>query len=45
MSNESLKWRSNLLTGTPGGRDWVKRAAARAMLRAVDFKDEDFRKP
>lgn len=45
MSIKSLKWRSNLLTGTPGGKDWAKRAAARAMLRAVDFKDEDFKKP
>ncbi len=45
MKKQSLKWRSNLLTGTPGGKDWAKRAAARAMLRAVDFKDEDFEKP
>ncbi|MDP2624764.1 MAG: dihydroxy-acid dehydratase, partial [Candidatus Peregrinibacteria bacterium] len=29
----------------PGTKFWVKRAAARAMLRAVDFKDEDFEKP
>lgn len=41
----TLKIRSHLLTGTPGGKDWVKRAAARAMLRAVNFKDEDFKKP
>ncbi len=34
-----------MLTGTPGGPDWAKRAAARAMLRAVDFTDEDFEKP
>lgn len=34
-----------MLTGTPGGKDWVKRAAARAMLRAVNFKDKDFTKP
>lgn len=45
MKQKSLKWRSTKLTGTPGGSDWVKRAAARAMLRAVDFKDEDFNKP
>jgi len=45
MINKSLKWRSKLLTGTPGGKDWPKRAAARAMLRAVNFKDEDFKKP
>ncbi len=40
-----LKWRSQALTGTPGGKDWDKRAAARAMLRAVNFKDADFKKP
>jgi dihydroxy-acid dehydratase len=40
-----LKHRSGLLTGTPGGADWAKRAAARAMLRAVDFKEGDFSKP
>jgi dihydroxy-acid dehydratase len=40
-----LKHRSTMLTGTPGGADWAKRAAARAMLRAVDFTDEDFAKP
>ena len=34
-----------MLTGTVGGRDWVKRAGARAMLRAVNFRDEDFLKP
>jgi dihydroxy-acid dehydratase len=45
MSDRTLKHRSTMLTGTPGGADWAKRAAARAMLRAVDFKDEDFAKP
>jgi len=45
MSGRTLKHRSTLLTGTPGGADWAKRAAARAMLRAVDFTDEDFEKP
>ncbi|MBI5905515.1 MAG: dihydroxy-acid dehydratase [Deltaproteobacteria bacterium] len=40
-----LKHRSNLLTGTPGGADWARRAAARAMLRAVDFSDDDFSRP
>ncbi len=40
-----LKHRSGILTGTPGGADWAKRAAARAMLRAVDFKEGDFSKP
>ena len=33
------------MTGIPGDRDWAKRAAARAMLRAVGFKDADFEKP
>ena len=45
MTDRILKHRSSLLTGTPGGADWAKRAAARAMLRAVDFTDEDFVKP
>ena len=45
MTDRTLKHRSSLLTGTPGGADWAKRAAARAMLRAVDFTDEDFVKP
>jgi len=33
------------MTGSPGTADWPKRAAARAMLRAVGFKDQDFEKP
>jgi dihydroxy-acid dehydratase len=45
MAGSPLKHRSHLLTGTPGGADWPRRAAARAMLRAVDFRDEDFSKP
>ncbi len=45
MTHRTRKHRSTLLTGTPGGTDWPKRAAARAMLRAVDFTDEDFEKP
>ncbi len=45
MADRTLKHRSTMLTGTPGGADWAKRAAARAMLRAVDFTDEDFAKP
>ena len=45
MADRSLKNRSNLLTGLPGEADWARRAAARAMLRAVDFKDDDFTKP
>lgn len=43
--NEKLKGRSSLLTGKPCGEDWVKRAPARAMMRAVGYKDEDFEKP
>jgi len=45
MADRTLKHRSGLLTGTPGGADWARRAAARAMLRGVGFRDEDFRKP
>ena len=45
MTDETLKHRSGLLTGTPGGDDWARRAAARAMLRAVDFTEGDFVKP
>ncbi len=45
MSKNLLKNRSRFLTGTPGGKDWAKRAAARAMLRAVNFNDRDFEKP
>jgi dihydroxy-acid dehydratase len=45
MANRPLKHRSNLLTGTPGGADWAKRAAARAMLRAVGFSGDDFSLP
>lgn len=40
-----LKHRSGLLTGVPGEADWPRRAAARAMLRGVGFRDEDFAKP
>lgn len=40
-----LKNRSQKLTGKPGSDDWPKRTPARAMLRAVGFKDEDFEKP
>jgi dihydroxy-acid dehydratase len=45
LEKNTMKHRSGLLTGTPGGADWPRRAAARAMLRAVDFADEDFGKP
>jgi dihydroxy-acid dehydratase len=42
----NLKKRSAALTGLHGDKNWVKRAPARAMLRAVDFKkEEDFDKP
>jgi len=41
----SMKHRSGKLTGKPGGENWARRAGARAMLRAVDFTDEDFSKP
>lgn len=37
--------RSNLLVGKKGRADWLKRAPARAMMRAVGFKDKDFEKP
>jgi dihydroxy-acid dehydratase len=42
----TLKHRSAVLTGLHGDKNWAKRAPARAMLRAVDFKnEEDFDKP
>eukprot|EP00741_Cyanophora_paradoxa_P003932 tig00000741_g3825.t1 len=44
-TGKNLKIRSGALTGTPGAKDWAKRSAARAMLRAVEFTDEDFNKP
>lgn len=40
-----LKKHSRQLTGTPGSKDWITRAPARGMLRAVGFTDCDFRKP
>ena len=40
-----LKWRSQLLTSRRGAADWVKRAPARGMMRAVGFTDGDFDKP
>ncbi|MCX8514963.1 MAG: dihydroxy-acid dehydratase [Burkholderiales bacterium] len=40
-----LKNRSTLLTSIPEHKDWINRAPARAMLRAVGFKDDDFNKP
>ncbi len=42
---QNLKGRSTELTGRPGSANWVKRAPARSMFRAVGFKDEDFEKP
>lgn len=39
------KHRSQILTGTKGSDNWTTRAAARAMLRAVEFADADFEKP
>jgi dihydroxy-acid dehydratase len=42
----NLKNRSFELTGHPDNHDdWAKRSAARAMLRAVEFNDQDFDKP
>jgi len=43
---DSARRRSQGLVGdTPGSELWQKRTAARAMLRAVNFDDEDFFKP
>jgi dihydroxy-acid dehydratase len=44
-SPSELKSRSYELTGQPGTDGWVKRAPARAMFRAVGYKDQDFEKP
>lgn len=42
----SIRERSAGLVGDlPGTPEWNKRTAARAMLRAVNFSDEDFGKP
>lgn len=40
-----LKIRSGNLTGTKDGVDWIKKAPARGMMRAVGFTDQDFAKP
>ena len=40
-----MKRRSIELTGLHGQPGWVERTAARTMLRAVRFSDEDFEKP
>ncbi len=43
---QDYKTRSNQLTGYPEDKeDWMKRTAARAMMRAVGFEDNDFAKP
>ncbi len=45
-SAEELKKRSYDLTGDLSkSDDWLKRAPARAMMRAVGYTDEDFEKP
>lgn len=44
-SSAPLKNRSQELTGTASSENWVKRAPARAMFRAVGYTDEDFEKP
>ncbi|GBC61895.1 dihydroxy-acid dehydratase [Desulfonema ishimotonii] len=40
-----MKHRSGEITGLRNGEGWVRRTAARSMLRAVRFTDEDFDKP
>lgn len=40
-----MKQRSNEITGNREVGNWVERTAARTMLRAVRFSDEDFDKP
>jgi len=41
-----FKTRSKILTGEKNDKeDWLKRTAARAMMRAVGHTDEDFQKP
>lgn len=44
-SSSAIKKRSRQLTSVSGEKDWIKRAPARAMMRAVGFKDKDFSKP
>ena len=41
----SCNKRSDLLVGKKGQPNWLRRAPARAMMRAVGFKDQDFEKP
>lgn len=40
-----MKRRSEEITGRKNTKEWVERTAARTMLRAVRFTDEDFDKP
>ncbi|MBN1958593.1 MAG: dihydroxy-acid dehydratase [Desulfuromonadales bacterium] len=40
-----MKRRSSQITGDKGQPNWVERTAARTMLRAVRFSDDDFSKP
>lgn len=40
-----LKIRSGKLTGIKDSIDWIKKAPARGMMRAVGFTDQDFAKP
>ena len=40
-----MKRRSSEIIGRKGEQSWVPRTAARSMLRAVGFSDEDFSKP
>lgn len=45
-ANDELKRRSYKLTGDMSDEgEWVKRAPARSMMRAVGYTDEDFEKP
>ncbi|MCX7996408.1 MAG: dihydroxy-acid dehydratase [Patescibacteria group bacterium] len=45
VDTSALKTRSRDLTSVPGDKNWVKRAPARAMMRAVNYSDADFEKP
>ena len=45
QSTKHLKRHSVELTGTPGSDNWLKRASARGMMRAVGYTDQDFEKP
>jgi len=44
-NKKNLKARSTILTSRHGEKNWVKRAPARAMMRAVGYEDADFEKP